>query len=136
VGTVDALSSPAEEPAGTGPDARPTDIAPAAFEPAAPAEEDNAERDKLEASEVEWTASTTAATTSAEKRQPHQGADEGTVVVHRGDTLWAIAAATLDDDATDAEIMRVVVRWHEANRDVIGDDPDLILPGQVLRAPA
>ena len=25
--------------------------------------------------------------------------------------------------------------WFAANRDVIGDDPDLPLPGQVLRAP-
>jgi hypothetical protein len=63
-------------------------------------------------------------------------ADDGTVVVHRGDTLWDIAAATLGEGATDADILRAVVRWHDANRDVVGDDPDLILPGQVLRAPA
>jgi nucleoid-associated protein YgaU len=25
---------------------------------------------------------------------------------------------------------------HEANRDVIGEDPDLLLPGQVLTVPA
>lgn len=63
-------------------------------------------------------------------------ADDGTVVVHRGDTLWDIAAAALGEGATDAEILRAVVQWHHANRDVVGDDPDLIRPGQVLRAPA
>jgi nucleoid-associated protein YgaU len=126
VEAVDAAVAPAEAPAGVGTDAGPDDVAIAALEPAAPVERDDVER----------TSSTTAAPTSVEERRPHRGADEGTVVVHRGDTLWAIAAATLDDDATDAEIMRAVVHWHEANRDVIGDDPDLILPGQVLHAPA
>ena len=61
------------------------------------------------------------------------GADE--VVVHRGDTLWSIAAAHLGHDAGDAEVARAWPRWFEANRDVIGDDPDLLLPGQVLRVP-
>jgi len=61
------------------------------------------------------------------------GADE--VVVHRGDTLWSIAAAHLDPGAEDAEVARAWPRWFEANRDVIGDDPDLVLPGQVLRVP-
>jgi nucleoid-associated protein YgaU len=27
-------------------------------------------------------------------------------------------------------------RWYAANRRVIGADPDLILPGQILRPPA
>ena len=57
------------------------------------------------------------------------------VVVHRGDTLWSIAAAHLGPDAEDAEVARAWPRWFEANRDVIGDDPDLVLPGQVLRVP-
>ncbi|AEG45065.1 LysM peptidoglycan-binding domain-containing protein [Isoptericola variabilis] len=79
---------------------------------------------------------TTERPTADPPARPHVGADAGTVVVHRGDTLWDLARAALGDDATDADVMRAVVRWHEANRDVIGDDPDLILPGQVLRAPA
>ncbi|WP_418276229.1 hypothetical protein ACNHYB_15355 [Isoptericola jiangsuensis] len=57
------------------------------------------------------------------------------VVVVRGDTLWDIAARTLPGDATDAQILRETVRWHEANRDVVGDDPDVVLPGQILRGP-
>lgn len=67
-------------------------------------------------------------------------AQEGTRVVLRGDTLWDIAATALVDEGTpapsDAEILREATRWHDANRDVVGTDPDVILPGQVLRVPS
>jgi nucleoid-associated protein YgaU len=56
-------------------------------------------------------------------------------VVQRGDTLWTIAARHLGPGASDAEIAQAWPAWFDANRGVIGDDPDLILPGQVLRAP-
>ena len=55
--------------------------------------------------------------------------------MRRGDTLWSIAARHLGPDASDAEIARAWPAWFEANRDVVGDDPDLLRPGQVLRAP-
>lgn len=58
------------------------------------------------------------------------------VVVLRGDTLWGIAARSLPADATDADVAAAVARWHSANVAVIGDDPDLIRPGQVLVAPS
>jgi resuscitation-promoting factor RpfA len=58
------------------------------------------------------------------------------VVVHRGDSLWAIAARALPPDATDADIARSVDAWYSANRQVIGDDPNLILPGQRLLPPS
>jgi nucleoid-associated protein YgaU len=61
--------------------------------------------------------------------------DEG-VVVRRGDSLWSITGRYLGPSATADEIAREWPRWHEANRDVIGDDPDLIRPGQVLHPPA
>jgi resuscitation-promoting factor RpfA len=57
------------------------------------------------------------------------------VVVLRGDTLWAIAARALPTDASDADVAAEVQRWHAANAAVIGADPDLIRPGQVLVAP-
>lgn len=57
------------------------------------------------------------------------------VVVRRGDTLWSIAARHLGSDPSEAEIAHAWPAWHDANRHVIGDDPDLLLPGQVLRAP-
>jgi nucleoid-associated protein YgaU len=58
------------------------------------------------------------------------------VVVHRGDSLWTIAARHLGPDATDADIAAEWPRWHAANRDTVGDDPDLILPGMILHPPA
>jgi hypothetical protein len=59
--------------------------------------------------------------------------------VHRvapGECLWSVAAGRLGPDASDAEIARAWPRWYAANRPVIGDDPDRLLPGTVLRAPA
>ncbi len=57
------------------------------------------------------------------------------VVVHRGDSLWSIAARHLGPDASAAEVDRSWREWFSLNRDRIGADPHLILPGQVLRAP-
>jgi nucleoid-associated protein YgaU len=57
------------------------------------------------------------------------------VVVQRGDTLWSIAARHLGAGATDDEITREWPRWWSANRGVVGDDPDLIKPGQRLAPP-
>ncbi|GAB3877177.1 LysM peptidoglycan-binding domain-containing protein [Terrabacter terrigena] len=57
------------------------------------------------------------------------------VIVHRGDSLWAVAARHLGPGAGDAQVAREWPRWYAANRDVIGDDPDLLVPGQQLRPP-
>jgi len=60
-------------------------------------------------------------------------------VVVRGDCLWRVAAAGLGAGGahpSDAEVARAVGAWWTANRAVIGPDPDLLLPGQVLQAPA
>jgi len=57
------------------------------------------------------------------------------VQVREGDSLWALAAATLPPDADNSSIAD---RWHEIyemNRGVIGADPDLILPGTTLDLP-
>ncbi|GAB2653608.1 LysM peptidoglycan-binding domain-containing protein [Kribbella swartbergensis] len=58
------------------------------------------------------------------------------VVVKPGDTLWSIAAAELGPNATAEDIAVRWPAWYAANRQSIGPDPDLILPGQVLRTPA
>lgn len=60
-------------------------------------------------------------------------ADE--VVVRRGDSLWDIAARHLGAGASAAEVAAEWPRWHAANRGVVGDDPDLIRPGQRLTPP-
>ncbi|MBM7820808.1 nucleoid-associated protein YgaU [Cellulosimicrobium cellulans] len=58
------------------------------------------------------------------------------VVVVRGDSLWSIAARHLPDGASDAQVADAVQRWYAANAEVVGDDPDLVRPGQVLVAPS
>ena len=64
----------------------------------------------------------------------------GEHVVVRGDCLWDIAAAWLADaqpgaPVSGAEIARATHAWWQANAQVIGADPDRLLPGQVLRQP-
>ncbi len=58
------------------------------------------------------------------------------VVVKPGDTLWSIAANDLGPNATAEDVAARWPAWYAANRQLIGPDPDLILPGQVLRIPA
>jgi nucleoid-associated protein YgaU len=64
----------------------------------------------------------------------------GDRVVVRGDCLWHIAADSLLGQLgrlpSDGEVAAAVDAWWHVNADVIGPDPDLLLPGQVLRAPA
>jgi hypothetical protein len=62
-------------------------------------------------------------------------ADAAAIVVHRGDSLWSIVARQLGPGATDEQIAAAWPAWWAANRDVIGPDPNLILPGQMLRPP-
>lgn len=61
--------------------------------------------------------------------------DTETVRVRPGDSLWRIAESLLPDQAPDREVARLATVLHRANRDVIGADPDLILPDQRLRVP-
>jgi nucleoid-associated protein YgaU len=96
---------------------------------------DGTEATRSEATGSEPTGTATASEVRRESARPGPAPD-GSVVVHRGDTLWGIAARWLGGTPTDAEILAATVRWHDTNRAVVGDDPDLVLPGQVLRPPA
>jgi hypothetical protein len=62
-----------------------------------------------------------------------------TWVVARGDHLWSIAAATVAERGEDGREATITAYWlrliHE-NRDVVGETPDLIYPGQVIRLPS
>jgi hypothetical protein len=58
------------------------------------------------------------------------------VTVRRGDTLWSITRRHLGREATDLQVAHEWPRWYAANRAVIGDDPNVIRPGQLLRPPA
>ena len=60
---------------------------------------------------------------------------EPAVVVRPGDTLWGLAARSLPPRASDTDRAAEWPRWWSANRQVIGEDPDLLLPGQRLVAP-
>jgi hypothetical protein len=60
-------------------------------------------------------------------------------VVVRGDCLWDIAADRLQEASgqppSAAAVAGAVSAWWRQNRAVVGDDPDLLLPGQVLTPP-
>ncbi|MDP9068867.1 MAG: LysM peptidoglycan-binding domain-containing protein [Actinomycetota bacterium] len=59
----------------------------------------------------------------------------GTHRVRRGETLWGIADAVTD--APDASAVLAATREiYATNRETVGDDPNLILPGQILALPS
>jgi hypothetical protein len=60
---------------------------------------------------------------------------EEAVVVRSGDCLWDIAARRFGPHATAEQIAAEWPRWYQVNRAVIGDQPDLLEPGQRLRPP-
>lgn len=60
----------------------------------------------------------------------------GTTTVRPGDSLWLIAERRLGAHGDTAHIAAAWPRWYAANRDVIGDDPNYIVAGQVLHPPA
>ena len=80
----------------------------------------------------DWPASSSAATSLPPPQSGH--------VVVRGDCLWDIAADRLGRSSssppTDGEVARAVSAWSAANARVIGRNPDLLLPGQVLTPPS
>ena len=60
----------------------------------------------------------------------------GQVVVRPGDCLWDLADRALGGHAAPARIAASWPAWWQANRAVIGADPDLLRPGTHLRRPA
>jgi DNA-binding NarL/FixJ family response regulator len=53
-------------------------------------------------------------------------------LVEHGDSLWTIAQAQLDSDATPQQVAEEVERLYALNRDRLLDNPDLLLVGQEL----
>ncbi|MBI9116035.1 LysM peptidoglycan-binding domain-containing protein [Sanguibacter suaedae] len=75
------------------------------------------------------------ADTPAPSPAPATATSDTSVVLRSGDSLWSVAASHLPDGATDAQIAEAWPRWYDANRDVVGDDPDLVRAGTVLVTP-
>lgn len=66
---------------------------------------------------------------------PAPAAADATVVVQTGDCLWDLAREQLGPRASDADVATAWPRWYELNSGVIGADPDVLQPGQVLVVP-
>lgn len=77
----------------------------------------------------------TRASGSTQRRAAAEAPSGETVTVRAGDTLWALAASALGAHATDAAVAQEWPLWHDANRELLGDDPNLIRPGDVLSVP-
>ena len=66
------------------------------------------------------------------------GSAASAYTVVSGDTLWGIARDILSQTGSHPDGGAVSVAWrtiYESNTDVVGPDPNLILPGQVLTIP-
>ena len=92
------------------------------------------ERERLVGLALPERAVAPAARTAPGPVERHTGthADPDAYVVRPGDSLWSIARQHPGD--ADSVELRWRAIWR-ANRAVIGDDPDLILPGQALSLP-
>jgi nucleoid-associated protein YgaU len=66
---------------------------------------------------------------------PPAASGGGLVRVQPGDSLWLIAARRLGPQPAPAAVAAQWHRWYAANRRLIGGDPSLIRPGQLLRPP-
>jgi LysM repeat protein len=77
-----------------------------------------------------------------QQQQQQQGAAapatapaHSSAVVAPGDSLWSICQERLGPSAPPRQVALEVRRIYEINRNRIGDDPDLIFPGQRLALP-
>ncbi|MEJ7743315.1 MAG: LysM domain-containing protein [Nocardioidaceae bacterium] len=56
------------------------------------------------------------------------------VIVQPGDSLWLISQSQLISGASDAVVAKKVDYLYAVNRNTIGNNPDLIYPGQLLNS--
>jgi nucleoid-associated protein YgaU len=63
------------------------------------------------------------------------GPSGAAVQVRAGDCLWLIAARRLGPGATPAQVAASWPAWYAANRSVIGADPRVVRPGELLVPP-
>jgi hypothetical protein len=84
------------------------------------------------APDVPWP---TTPSTPAPPDPPSTADTDRHVTVRPEDSLWLIAARRLGPSASPAQIAAAWPGWYHANADVIGPDPNLIRPGQILIDP-
>ena len=101
------------------------------------------------APDLDWSAAGDPVAPAPAVATPPAPAGTGTahVVVQPGDTLWGLAEQELRDrstgpaagsagaEPTDAEVAAAWPAWWSANREAVGDDPDLLQPGTPLTRP-
>ena len=63
------------------------------------------------------------------------GHDTTTVTIAQGDTLWSLTRDALPEGATTTQIAEAWPRLYDANKDVLGDNPDLIPVGVTITIP-
>ena len=68
-------------------------------------------------------------------RDPQPAGQSTEVTVRPGDSLWSLSSARLGPYASDVDVALDWPRIYQANRDIIGTDPSLLRPGQVLQLP-
>lgn len=64
-----------------------------------------------------------------------QAPDNEMVIVTSGQTLWSIAQQMLHSDGSSAEIAKLWPQIYEMNREVIGEDPNMLQLGLELKLP-
>lgn len=69
---------------------------------------------------------------AAPREDPAITSPEQAVVVEPGDSLWSISQRLLPENATPRRVHNEVARIYALNSERIGEDPDLIYPGEVL----
>lgn len=85
---------------------------------------------------LDWASPDAAPGPSASTPNPTGGA--GPVVVQPGDSLWELAEQDLaarGASTSDAAVAQAWPAWWAANREAVGDDPDLLQPGTPLTPP-
>jgi hypothetical protein len=120
---TDPASAPPTATTSTGPSAEAPEPAPESDTPSSPAP---APADSPESPQPDQSSAT-----------PPQTDDDHreAVLVRGGDSLWSIAAHHLPPDSADSDIDSAWRAWYLRNQQVIGDNPDLIQPGQLLLPP-
>ena len=68
-------------------------------------------------------------------RAPQPGVQSTEVTVRPGDSLWTLSSARLGPFASDVDIALDWPLIYQANKDIIGANPNLLRPGQVLQLP-